>query len=196
MFGGIIRHQGRLAQVDLKRGKLRISAPRPARYLKPGDSIAVDGVCLTVTTRGCGFFSVDMTPETVRRTNFRWARPGWVVNLELPLRLSDRIHGHPVLGHVDGVGVVKSMTPVQSGRVMSVWVPMKLSGFMAEKGSVAINGVSLTIARRYGRLIQISLIPETLRRTNFRFLGHGARVNLEVDVIARYTLGRRKSMLG
>ncbi len=194
MFGGIIRHQGKWIQADLKRGKLRIMAPRLARFLKLGDSIAVDGVCLTVTAHRHGVFSVDVTPETIRRTNFRWARTGWIVNLELPMRLSDRIHGHPVLGHVDGVGVVKSMIPGRSGRILNVWVPVKLAPYMAEKGSIAINGVSLTIARRYGKLIQIALIPETIRRTNFRFLRSGARVNLEVDVLARYTLGHRKYM--
>lgn len=196
MFGGIIRHQGKLSRLDLHHGKLRILAPRLVRSLHPGDSISVDGVCLTVTYIWRAEFAVDITPETVRRTILRWARPGWILNLELPLRLSDRIHGHPVLGHVDGVGFVQSIRRARSGKVLTLIVPSKLAPYLAEKGSVAVNGVSLTIARRRGNLIQIALIPETVRRTNFRFLSGGARVNLEVDVLARYTLGGRKSMLG
>ena len=186
MFGGIIRHLGKVAYLDLRRGRLRILAQALVRHLNPGDSVAVDGVCLTVTSRTPKTFSVDITRETIRRTHFRWARRGWLVNLELPLRLKDRIHGHMVLGHVDGIGVVK-----KGGNLPNIGVPGRLAPYMAEKGSVAVNGVSLTIARRRGRLIQIALIPETLRRTNLRFLGAGSRVNLEVDVLARYSLDKR-----
>lgn len=192
MFGGIIRHHGTVTRLDLKRGRLRIRAPGLVRRLSSGNSISVDGVCLTVTSKRRGEFDVDITPETIRRTIFRWTRPGWVVNLEMPLRMKDFIHGHPVLGHVDGVGYVASVKPAKTGAVLSVRAPWRLIPYLAEKGSVAINGVSLTIARRRGRLTQIAIIPETLRRTNFRFLKAGARVNLEVDVLARYTLGVRR----
>lgn len=185
MFTGIIRLQGRVAAVDLKRGKFKIEAPRLLRQLRIGDSISVDGICLTVTTKEYGLLAVDITPETIRRTNLRWTRPQWLVNLEPPMRLGDRIHGHIVLGHVDGVGYVRT-----AGRYLSVWIPPKLVPYMAEKGSVTVNGVSLTIARHRGRLIQIALIPETLRRTNLRFLKTGSYVNLEVDVLARYAVGK------
>lgn len=188
MFGGIIRQQGKLIPSNdhARRGHLRILAPNVTCHLSRGDSIAVDGVCLTVTHSRGGVFGVDVTAETMRRTNFSRGRHGWWVNLELPIRMKDRIHGHPVLGHVDGVGYVKSIRPEKIGAVLDLLIPWKLAPYMAEKGSVAVNGVSLTIARRRGRLVRIALIPETLRRTNLRFLKFGACVNLEVDVLARY----------
>ena len=189
MFCGIIRHQGVIVYLDLSRGRLRVFSPQLAWRLRPGDSIAVDGVCLTVTRRTRQTFSVDLSPETIRRTTFRWLRPGRTVNLELPMRLSDRIHGHPVLGHVDGVGIVRVTRPVPG--ILTIRAPARLCRYIAEKGSIAVNGVSLTIASRYGKDATFALIPETLRRTNFRVLKPGARVNLEVDVLARYTLGAR-----
>jgi len=167
--------------------------------MKSGDSIAVDGICLTVARKTRYGFTVDVTPETIRRTHLRFSFPGWRVNLEPPLRMKDRIHGHLVLGHVDGIGIVKStvwrrkISPTrlrpQPARVLQLFVPKRLVKYLSEKGSVAINGVSLTIARRYGRLLKISLIPETLRRTNLRYARPGIRVNIEVDVLARYVLG-------
>lgn len=190
MFGGIIRHQGRVVWIDQRLGKLRILSSALTRRLAPGDSISVDGICLTVTARRGDVFFVDITPETIRRTRLRWTRRGSVVNLELPLRLGDRIHGHPVLGHVDGVGRVNSK---DVGGGMSIAIPWRLTPYVSEKGSVAINGVSLTIARLRGNLIQIALIPETLRQTNLRFLMAGYRVNVEVDVMARYSVGKIKN---
>ncbi len=198
MFNGIIRHQGRISRIDLPRGKMEIFAPVLIRQLHPGDSIAVDGVCLTVTRCGHGRFSVDVTPETVRRTAFRWKAPGAAVNLELPMRMNDRIHGHLVLGHVDGVGVVtlsgfknsriihsKTRRPTR-GVHLYLYVPTRLVKFLAEKGSWAVNGVSLTISALRGRLSGSALIPETLQRTNLGRLKPGDRVNIEVDVLARY----------
>lgn len=192
MFGGIVKHQGKIVQIDLRRGRFHIYAPSMRRHFSKGNSIAVDGICLTVTSSRGGTFTVDITPETIRRTHLRWARPGWIVNLESPLRMSDLIHGHIVLGHVDGIGYVcESGNRPRGGWILGIRVPRMLAPLMPYKGSVAVNGVSLTLARATGTLIEIALIPETLRRTNLRFLRPGSRVNLEADVLARYVLGRK-----
>ncbi|MBI4177983.1 riboflavin synthase [bacterium] len=197
MFSGIVRAQGRIQSIDVRQGRVRIWAPVVARQVKLGDSVSVDGICLTVTRKLLDGFGLDVTPETIRRTHLKWVRPGWLVNLELSLRVGDALHGHLVLGHVDGVGVVRSLAwpekkhaPYKNfyskGAVLQLYVPEKIAPYLAEKGSVSINGVSLTIAFQRGKLVGIALIPETLRRTNLRFLRAGSRVNVEVDVLARY----------
>lgn len=198
MFCGIIRHQGKVRFVNLRRGLLGFWAGKLAGQLRRGDSIAVDGICLTVTRKNGGMIWVDLSPETIRRTHLRWMRLGWSVNLELPMRLRDRIHGHPVLGHIDAPAVVTSLYPKGKTKshdgeiILTIQVPARLAKFMAEKGSAAVNGVSLTIARSHGRISGFALIPETLRRTNLRYLKAGSRVNLEVDMMARYALSKGK----
>lgn len=206
MFNGVVRHLGKISRIDLARGRIDIFSPALIRHLSAGDSIAVDGVCLTVTRRARGRFSVDVTPETIRRTAFRWKSPGSIVNLELAMRMQDRIHGHLVLGHVDGVGVVtfsgyknsriihSKSQRFQRGWLLYLSVPPVLVKFLTEKGSWAVNGVSLTISHLRGRLSGSALIPETLRRSNLGRLKAGDRVNIEVDVLARYAyrhIGRR-----
>lgn len=202
MFSGIIRHLGRIDAISLKQGRLTIHAPKVTRHLGPGDSIAIDGVCLTVTHKTRAGFFVDITPETIRRTAFRWKKPGAQVNLELSLRLSDRLHGHLVMGHVDAVGIVTFSGFKDSGKIGSrgrkkdtgwylyLSVPHRLTKFFAEKGSWSVNGVSLTISYKRGRIIGSALIPETLKRTGLRWLKIGDRANIEVDVLARYALNR------
>lgn len=190
MFSGIVRHRGRVGGVDLRRGQLTIQTDAAlVGRLRAGDSISVDGICLTVTKRARGAFSVDITPETVRRTHLKRCRPGCSVNLEQPVRLADLLHGHIVLGHVDGVGVV-----VRAGGDFRVSVPRALAKYCAYKGSITVNGVSLTIAAARGNLIRIALIPETLKRTNLGLLRKGSLVNIEVDVIARYAESLMRSM--
>lgn len=149
-----------------------------------GDSIAVNGVCLTVTSIDAPTFSVDVSPETIACTvGFA---PGAQVNLEKALRLSDRLGGHLVSGHVDGTGEVVRFEPVGDNRLLAVRVPRELSRYVAQKGSITVNGVSLTVNAIEDDVFRVNLIPHTLAATNLRHLAADARVNLEVDLLARY----------
>jgi len=149
-----------------------------------GDSIAVNGVCLTVTSIEAPTFCVDVSPETIACTvGFA---PGAHVNLEKALRLADRLGGHLVSGHVDGAGEVVRFEPVGDNSLLAVRVPRALSRYVAQKGSITINGVSLTVNAIEDDVFRVNLIPHTLAATNLRHLAAGARVNLEVDLLARY----------
>jgi riboflavin synthase len=149
-----------------------------------GDSIAVNGVCLTVTARDAASFAVDVSPETIACTvGFE---PGAAVNLEKALRLSDRLGGHLVSGHVDGTGVVERFEAIGDNRLLAVRVPPALSRYVAHKGSITVNGVSLTVNAVADDVFQVNLIPHTLGATNLQHLRVGAKVNLEVDLLARY----------
>jgi riboflavin synthase len=188
MFTGIIREAGRVAELraDERGASLVVEAPRTRASLSIGSSVAVDGVCLTVVRLGANFFEVQIVPETLRRTRLGGLAVGERVNLELPLRIGDPLDGHIVQGHVDGVGLVRSFRPEGIGRWLTVEVEGALAPFLAEKGSVAINGVSLTIAAAGALDFSVALIPTTLELTNLNDLREGSRVNLEVDVLARY----------
>jgi len=149
-----------------------------------GDSIAVNGVCLTVTALSPDGFAVDVSPETISCTvGFQ---PGAQVNLEKAMRLSDRLGGHLVSGHVDGTGVVTLFEPVGDNRLLAVGLPEGLSRYVAQKGSITVNGVSLTVNAIEDDVFRVNLIPHTLGATNLGGLAPGARVNLEVDLVARY----------
>jgi riboflavin synthase len=149
-----------------------------------GDSIAVNGVCLTVTALEADTFAVDVSPETIACTvGFE---PGAAVNLEKALRLSDRLGGHLVSGHVDGTGVVERFEPVGDNRLLAIRVPKELSRYVAQKGSITVNGVSLTVNAIDDDVFRVNLIPHTLGATNLQHLRVGAKVNLEVDLLARY----------
>lgn len=192
MFTGIIRYQGKLTA---RRGnRLTFWAP-PAvsRRLKPGGSVAVNGVCLTVEVRSKQQgVSISVMPETLRVTTLGRIPLGNPVNLELPLRLGDPLDGHLVTGHVDGVGRVKSVTRQGNSRTISITAPRALARFLAPKGSIAVDGVSLTIQSTRGTTFTVGLIPETLRRTTLGALKTGNQVNLEVDIVARYVEQLRK----
>ena len=149
-----------------------------------GDSIAINGACLTVVRRGKGSFSVDVSRETLRCTA-GLDRAG-EVNLEKALRLSDRLDGHLVLGHVDGVGKVTKVERLGENRLLRVRAPASLSRYIARKGSIAVNGVSLTVNAVRGTEFEVNLIPHTLAVTTLKDLRAGDRVNLEVDPLARY----------
>ncbi len=150
-----------------------------------GDSIACNGVCLTVVARGDGEFAVDVSPETLSCTVGLDALGE--INLEKALRLADRLGGHLVSGHVDGVGTVLRMEPVDAECfLLEIQAPPALAKYIAPKGSIAIDGVSLTTNRVDGAVFSINLIPHTLERTTLRRLKSGSRINLEVDLIARY----------
>jgi riboflavin synthase len=187
MFTGIVAAIGRIGQVEPRPKGLRLSIDAGALDTSDvaiGDSIAVNGCCLTVVALAGRRFDVDVSQETIDCTVGLGA-PG-EVNLEKSLRLADRLGGHLVSGHVDGVGEVLAFEPVGGSHRLVVRAPAELAKYIARKGSVAVQGVSLTVNRVDGREFEINLIPHTLAVTILKHLTPGARVNLEVDLLARY----------
>jgi riboflavin synthase len=187
MFSGIVAATGRISQIVAAEKGLRLTIEAGALGLDDvalGDSIAVNGVCLTVVSREANHFSVDVSRETLDCTVGLEA-PG-EVNLEKALRLSDRLGGHLVSGHVDGVGEVVEFSPVGESYELVIRAPKSLERYIARKGSVTVDGVSLTVNRVSGAEFSINLIPHTLSVTTLRRLARGAKVNLEVDLVARY----------
>jgi len=187
MFTGLIGDLGVLSAVerDGEGARLRVRT-RLAGELKPGDSIAVNGVCLTATEVSEGTFAAEAMLETLARSSLGSLREGAAVNLELPLRAGDRLGGHVVQGHVDGTGSVRDVRSEGFARVLEIDTEERLARLMVEKGSVAVDGVSLTVGRVREDGFQISLIPETLNRTNLGSAGVGDLVNIEVDVLAKH----------
>ena len=181
VFTGLIRETGRVAA--LEDGRLRVEAALGA---SDGDSVAVNGVCLTVAEADASGFRADVMPETLRRSALGELRPGAEVNLELPLRADARLDGHFVQGHVDGTGVVESVEEEGLSRVVRVAAPPEVLRYVVEKGSIAVDGVSLTVASVDGAGFVVSLIPETLERTTLGSAAPGTPVNLEVDLLAKY----------
>jgi riboflavin synthase len=188
MFSGIIADVGRIAEVSDRDGGLRLVITASALDLsdvQAGDSIAVNGVCLTVITHTADSFTVDVSRETLNCTEGLGAI-GAQVNLEKALRLADRLGGHLVSGHVDGVGEVIAFSDLGESWKLDASAPQVLAKYIAVKGSITINGVSLTVNQVNGREFSVNLIPHTLLATNIKDLHAGSRVNLEVDLIARY----------
>lgn len=188
MFSGIISDVGQIARAADRDGGLRLEIATQALDLSDvglGDSIAVNGVCLTVIALAGNTFSVDVSRETLNCTVGLGAE-GAPVNLEKALCLADRLGGHLVSGHVDGVGEVLAFTDLGESWKLDISAPAALAKFIAFKGSITVNGVSLTINQVSGQTFSINLIPHTLAMTNLRHLQAGNRVNLEVDLIARY----------
>lgn len=191
MFTGIIEHLGKVASLTASRdgGRLAIdlaAAPEIAKEMKQGDSIAVNGCCLTVVEHDKKHFSADLSGETLRRTSLGEKKPGDPVNLERPLTAGARLGGHFVQGHVDGVGRVTSLTPAGENWWLSIEVPENLRRYIAEKGSISIEGISLTVARWHDGIASIAIIPFTYQHTNVHALSVGTAVNLEVDILAKY----------
>jgi len=187
MFTGIIAAVGKISRVESAKGGLRLdiyAGDLGLGDLKVGDSVAVNGACLTVVKRGRKSFGVDVSRETLRCT--AGLDKQGEVNLEKALRLSDRLNGHLVLGHVDGVGKVTRFEPAGKSRLLSVRAPSGLARYIARKGSVTVHGVSLTVNTARGAEFEVNLIPHTLAVTTLRYLEVGDRVNLEVDPLARY----------
>jgi riboflavin synthase len=187
VFTGLVADLGTVR--TLERGddgvRLRV-ATTLASELAPGDSVAVNGVCLTATRIADGHFSADVMHETLRRSSLAEAREGTPVNLELPLRPTDRLGGHVVQGHVDGVGTVRETRTDGFSRVVEITAPPDILRYVVEKGSIAVDGVSLTVADVDDEHFSVALIPETLERTNLGNAVPGTPVNLEVDVFAKY----------
>ncbi len=187
MFSGIVAALGRISKIDKREGGVRlgISASRLGMDdVAIGDSIAVNGVCLTVVVKGATSFEADVSAETLACTVGIDA--AGEVNLEKALRLSDRLGGHIVSGHVDGVGEVVKFEPAGESMLLRIRAPDALARYIARKGSIAIQGVSLTVNNVDGPEFEINLIPHTVSVTTLKLLKPGSRVNLEVDMIARY----------
>lgn len=188
MFTGIVEDMGTVVAVNPADQGLRlvIEAPKSAAELNLGDSICTQGVCLTCVAREGSRFSVDVSAETLRRTTFGRLSAGDRVNLELPLRLNDRLGGHLVTGHVDGVGRLLTVVDEGESRLYTFEAPDEVARFLVLKGSIAVDGVSLTVAGLRGRQFDVALIPHTLRVTTLGALRPGDPVNLEADLIGKY----------
>ncbi len=187
MFTGIVTDVGRVRAVETNGDtRFEIDTAYPATRIAIGASIACSGPCLTVVKTGEGWFAVTASAETLRRTTLGEWRVGTPINLERSLRLGDELGGHLVSGHADGVGRVVSVTPEGDSLRMVMEAPAELSGFLVVKGAVAVDGVSLTINEVDGSRFGINIIPHTLSATTFSRLEAGARVNIEVDMLARY----------
>ncbi|MGZ5307571.1 MAG: riboflavin synthase [Solirubrobacterales bacterium] len=187
VFTGLVADIGKVEAVERSDGgaRLRVATPLAAE-LSEGDSIAVSGACLTATGLTADGFEADAMNQTLELTTLGGLSAGDGVNLELPLRASDRLGGHIVQGHVDGVGEVVAVTEDGIARRLRISVPAGIAPLIAEHGSVAVDGVSLTVARVEGDGFEVALIPETLERTTLGARGEGDRVNVECDVVARY----------
>jgi riboflavin synthase len=191
MFTGITEHTGKTEALerDANGGRLRVSlagADDIAREMKLGDSIAVNGCCLTVVEFDAAQFSADLSLETLRRTAFDEKRAGDLVNLERPLAASARLGGHFVQGHVDGTAKVTALSQQGENWWLSVRLPENLHGYVVEKGSIAIDGISLTVARWEDGIASIAIIPYTYEHTNVRAMKVGNLVNIECDILAKY----------
>jgi riboflavin synthase len=189
MFTGIVETTGAVRRIS--RGKramrLEISAPKIARGLKKGDSVAVNGVCLTaVSVKKSGEIAFDVLNETLRLTNLQFIRRGALVNLERPLRFSDRFGGHFVLGHVDGLGKIEVFEQRGADFYLKIAAPRAICGLVVYKGSIAVDGISLTVAETGKKSFAVWIIPHTRDVTNLRERRAGDRVNLEADVLGKY----------
>jgi len=188
MFTGIIEGLGTLKAVSPngQGKKLIIEADFSLKEVKIGDSIAVNGACLTAVNINQNVFEVDVAPETVSKTSLSMAKTGHRLNLERALRFSDRIDGHLVSGHIDGTGVIKSKTVLSNAVVVTINISNDLSYYMIEKGSVAVDGISLTINSCGDGFFEVSIIPHTAKLTTIGFKTVGDIVNIETDMIGKY----------
>ena len=188
MFTGIVRERGRLVAVDggADGVRLRIEAPSTATQVGLGDSVSIDGVCLTVIELNGVAVAFEAVPETLARSTLGALQPDADVNLEVALRAGEPLGGHYVQGHVDGVGTVRSVEPEGDGRRIWIDAPADVLRYCVEKGSIAVQGVSLTIAELDEDGFAVALIPHTLAETTLSALAPGDGVNLEADVLAKY----------
>jgi riboflavin synthase len=188
MFTGIVKGQGRVVALTPRpRGGARLTVAPPVRFgrLSRGESVCVSGVCLTAAAKGSRLIA-DLSPETLRRSTLGQLRAGQAVNLERALAWGDRLSGHFVLGHVDGVSRLIAVEAAGNSWTYRFSIPAGLARFLPEKGSVALDGISLTVAARRRASFDVAIIPETRRRTSLARARPGDRSNLEVDLFARY----------
>lgn len=189
MFTGIVEAVGTLAELTPGAAGYRVRVDTAlAAALAPGDSVAVNGVCLTVTSCDAHHLHADIGPETARVTNLGALRVGQAVNLERPLRVDDRLGGHFVLGHVDGVGTIDGVRAEADAYWLTIGFPPALAGLFIRKGSVAVDGVSLTVASLGEHQFEAQIIPYTWQHTTFQARALGDRVNLECDMIGKYVV--------
>ena len=184
MFTGIVEEVGIVK--DLEGQRLVVQAQKVMTDLKLGDSIAVNGACLTVVQRGDNTCTVELSPETLRRTSLGVLSMGHKINLERPLAVSDRLGGHIVQGHVDATGSITSSKPDGDCVILRIRSPKRLMPYIVEKGFVTVDGISLTVVKRGASSFTLSVIPYTLQNTNLLGKTVGDRVNLEADIVAKY----------
>ena len=184
MFTGIIEEAGTFG--ELKKGRIKINCSKILEDVKIGDSISTNGICLTVTNFDNNSFSADVMPETIRRTSLENLKNGDIINLERALRVGDRLGGHIVSGHIDGVGTIKSMNVEGNAIIVTIKAEKNLLRYIAAKGSVALDGMSLTVVEAGSSDFSVSLIPHTRDITNFKYKKIGDLVNIETDVLAKY----------
>jgi riboflavin synthase len=188
MFTGLIEELGGVESFERRKGMgiLKILASRLASELTIGESIAVNGVCLTVVKKERSSFTVEVSPHTLNSTTIGEIKPGDLVNLERALRFSDRVGGHLVTGHVDGIGVIAERKKISEMTAVSIKIPHELSKYLIPRGSVAVDGVSLTLASIKGDFFTVYIIPHTAKTTTLGLKGVGSKVNIEVDIIGKY----------
>ncbi len=188
MFTGLIQDVGKIAalRVNKRSAVLAVETSVRVRSMRLGASIAVNGACLTVMKKGKHTFTVDVSPETLNRTSLAILGIGSLVNLERPLQLQDELGGHLVTGHVDGIAVVESIETQGEFTFFTFRVPVQLGAFLVSKGSVAVDGISLTINECSRRRFSVAIIPFTLEHTNLRARRVGDKVNIETDLIGKY----------
>ncbi len=188
MFTGLIQEVGKVQKTE-KSGKdlwLTLKAPWTASRLRVGDSVAVNGCCLTVVERTPPLISFQAVPETLDRTVLGSLAAGFPVNLELPLTLSQTLGGHFVQGHVDGIAEILEIKPEGEGKRMAVRIPGNLARYVVEKGSIALNGISLTVASIREDRVEVALIPHTMENTDLKTKKPGDRLDVEVDMLAKH----------
>ena len=190
MFTGLIEEIGKVSDISIRNKGLRIKikAKNIIVDVKEGDSIAINGACLTVVNLYKDGFSFDVSEETLNRTNIKYLKIGHYVNLERALRVSDRLGGHIVQGHVDTTSVITGLTPYGEHTILKLKLPKEYRKFIIEKGSIAVDGISLTINKIESNEISINIIPHTLKNTNLQYRKVGDTVNLEFDILGKYVL--------
>jgi riboflavin synthase len=189
MFTGIVEELGRVAAVEAKEtgARLRIECSAILHDANRGASIAVNGACVTAVEIDTGMFSADLAPETLKRTNLGDLKPGSRVNLERPLRANSRLDGHFVLGHVDATAEIASIQALGNDNWwLRIRLPEELTRYVVSKGSLAVDGISLTVAEVEGNLVGFTIIPHTFENTTLKAYGPGSRVNIEVDILAKH----------
>lgn len=188
MFTGIIEEVGRIGSINIKgsSASIKINCSLVLGDAKIGDSIAVNGVCLTATEVTSSSFSADISYETLKKTSLSNAKNGTKVNLERALTLKSRLGGHIVTGHVDGLGTIDSISPFADSYILRIRFPETMDKYITEKGSITVDGISLTVANIKGLCFDVAVIPHTFKETVLADKKSGDKVNLEVDVIARY----------
>jgi riboflavin synthase len=192
MFTGIIEGVGMVTSISKSKSGaeviIRVRLGKFGRGLKKGDSVCINGACLTATKLSRGEAEFEMVSETIRRTNLGQTKPGEMVNIERSLRVGDRLEGHFVLGHVDGTGVIDDIQKMSSETTIWIKLDERLTKSLAPKGSIAVDGVSLTLVGVEGDRVSVSLIPHTLKVTTLGMKRRGDHVNIETDILAKYVM--------